>query len=109
MEEVEANETAFGMERSSDAGGDTVIALNGELDISSADTLRAAVEEIVAEGPRRLVFDLGGLTFMDSSGIAVMVYAANNLDEVELLHASSIIRRVVEATGLSDVLRMGPS
>ncbi|HXQ59483.1 MAG TPA: STAS domain-containing protein, partial [Acidimicrobiales bacterium] len=72
-------------------------------------TLRATVEEIVAEGPSRLVFELTGLTFMDSSGIAVMVYAANNVDTVELLHPSSIIRRVVEATGLSTVLRLGPS
>jgi len=109
MEEVEAGEAALGIERSSDASGDTVISLQGELDISSADTLRATVEEIVAEGPSRLVFELTGLTFMDSSGIAVMVYAANNVDTVELLHPSSIIRRVVEATGLSTVLRLGPS
>jgi anti-anti-sigma factor len=108
MEDIDASETAFGMERSSDAGGDPMILLNGELDISSAETLRGAVEEIVAEGPKRLVFDLSGLSFMDSSGIAVMVYAANNVATVELLHPSRVVRRVVEATGLSDVLRLGP-
>ena len=81
MDEVEASETALGIERSADARGDTVLTLRGELDISSADTFRGTVEEIVAEGPGRLVFDLSGLTFMDSSGIAVMVYAANNVGD----------------------------
>jgi anti-anti-sigma factor len=109
MEELEASETAFGIEQSSDPGGDPMVVLSGELDISSAETLRVAVEEIVATGPTHLVFDLSRLTFMDSSGIAVMVYAANNVAKVELLHPSSIVRRVVEATGLAEILQMGPS
>jgi anti-anti-sigma factor len=46
---------------------------------------------------------------MDSTGIAVMVYAANKVGNVELRHASNIVRRVVEATGLTDVLRLDPS
>jgi anti-anti-sigma factor len=67
------------------------------------------MEELVGQKPSRLVFDLSQLTFMDSSGIAVMVYVANNVEKIDLLHASSIVRRVVEATGLSDILRLESS
>ncbi len=47
---------------------------------------------------------------MDSSGIAVMVYIVTAVEKIEKLRqASSIIRRVVEATGLADILRLEPS
>jgi len=109
MDELETDEHHFVVERSSGSSQAPVIHLSGELDISSADDFRAVVESIVAESPRRLVFDLSGLTFIDSSGIAVMVYAANNVADIELRHASDIVRRVVEATGLSEILRLDPS
>ncbi|HEY5251801.1 MAG TPA: STAS domain-containing protein [Acidimicrobiales bacterium] len=109
MEELDTDETGFSVEQSDDSHGDPVVRLNGELDISSAAAFREAMEELVGKQPGRLVFDLSQLTFMDSSGIAVMVYVANNVKKVELLHASSIVRRVVEATGLSDILRLEPS
>jgi anti-sigma B factor antagonist len=109
MEEIAANETNFSFEESIDGSGVPTLTLSGELDISSADGFRQAVEDVVGSRPDRLVFDLSGLTFMDSSGIAVMVYAANSVGTVELRHPSAIIKRVVEATGLSEILRLEPS
>jgi anti-anti-sigma factor len=109
MEEIETNEAGLSIEQVADAAGDPVIVLNGELDISNADAFREAVERVVEEKPGRLVFDLSQLSFMDSSGIAVMVYAATNVGAIELRHASTIIRRVVEATGLSEILPLDAS
>jgi anti-sigma B factor antagonist len=109
MEELGTDETDFSVATSEDTHGDPVVALIGELDISSAGTFRETMDELVGQKPARLVFDLSRLTFMDSSGIAVMVHVANNVEKIELLHASSIVRRVVEATGLSDILRLEPS
>jgi anti-anti-sigma factor len=109
MEELETDETRFTVTRSVADTGDPVITLSGELDISSADVFRLAVEDVVKDNPVRLVIDLRELTFMDSSGIAVMVYASNNVADVQLCHASTIVRRVIEVTGLSDVLRLEPS
>jgi anti-sigma B factor antagonist len=109
MEELETSDTNFGIAQSHDDSGDLVVTLSGELDISSAETFREVMEKVIATDPGTLVFELGELTFMDSSGIAVMVHAANSVTAVELRHASSIIRRVVEATGLSEVLRLSPS
>jgi|SRR5580658_5339180 anti-anti-sigma factor len=109
MEELETDETRFAATRSVAETGDPVITLSGDLDISSAEIFRRAVEDVVKDGPGRLVIDLRELTFMDSSGIAVMVYASNNVADVRLCHASTIVRRVIEVTGLSDVLRLEPS
>jgi anti-sigma B factor antagonist len=109
MDELEASETHLVIDVSSDSSLHQRIKLSGELDISNADTFRSEVEKVVAAKPSGLIFDLGELTFMDSSGIAVMVYAANNIDSIELHHPSEIIRRVVEATGLSEILLIGPS
>jgi anti-anti-sigma factor len=109
MEELDTSETSFTIEQSSNAAGDPMLTLHGELDISNADMFRQTVEKVVEKNPARLVFDLAQLTFMDSSGIAVMVYAANKVSDIELRHASTIIRRVVEATGLTEILRLDPS
>jgi anti-anti-sigma factor len=109
MDELEASETHLVIDVSSDPSPDQTIKLSGELDISNADAFRSKVEEVVAANPQRLIFDLSELTFMDSSGIAVMVYAANNIDSIALHHPSDIIRRVVEATGLSEILQIDPT
>jgi|HubBroStandDraft_1064217.scaffolds.fasta_scaffold1065071_1 anti-sigma B factor antagonist len=107
MDELETSEAHLVIDVSSDSSPAQKITLSGELDISNADAFRSKVEEVVAANPPRLIFDLTELTFMDSSGIAVMVYAANNIDSIELQNPSEIIRRVVEATGLTEILRIG--
>jgi anti-sigma B factor antagonist len=83
--------------------------LRGELDMLSAVTLRDTVERLVDHRCARLVFDLGELDFMDSSGIAVLVYAANSIEAIELINASPIIKRIIEVTGLSNLLKLDPS
>jgi anti-anti-sigma factor len=52
-----------------------VIALAGELDFHTAAQVRVAVEAQELGPGRRLVVDLGGLTFCDSSGITAMLVA----------------------------------
>ena len=50
------------------------VRLSGELDHSAAARLRAELDALIAEtGARRLVLDLNGLTFMDSSGIGLII------------------------------------
>ncbi len=77
-----------------------VIALAGELDLASVEAARAGIEPTLAERPSRVTFDLDKLTFMDSSGIALLVEISNDIDSVCLIHVTPIVRRVLEATGL---------
>ena len=50
------------------------VRLSGELDHREATRLREELDEIIVQtGARRLVLDLNGLDFMDSSGIGLII------------------------------------
>ncbi len=51
----------------------SVISIEGDLDGNVAEQLSAVVSEAIASDPDRLVLDLAGLGFMNSSGIAAVV------------------------------------
>jgi anti-anti-sigma factor len=88
----------------SDPTGVPVITVSGELDISNARKLEATVTTVASDGPERLIFDLSGLRFMDSAGIAVLLGAASAVSTVRLRDPSPAVRRVIEITGLTVVL-----
>lgn len=92
------------VETASDLSGQPVIRVSGDLDISSVDGLRSAVEAATAQRPERITFDLHALRFMDSAGIAVLLGAAREVSSVRLSRPSKAVRRVVELTGLADIL-----
>ncbi len=50
-----------------------VISLAGELDLAGVDAAKSGMEPYLANRPARVTFDLEKLTFMDSSGIALLV------------------------------------
>jgi anti-anti-sigma factor len=103
MEELEAEPTTVQIEMRLDPTGAQVIVLAGELDSSNAATLQKRVASIPPQPAQRLIFDLTGLRFMDSAGIAVLIAATAKASSVSLRNPSPIIRRVLEATGLSSV------
>lgn len=87
-----------------DPQGTAVITLIGDVDLSNAAELSEAVAA-VEEGPaHRLVFDLTELRFIDSAGIALLVAATKSLEDVRVRNPSPIVGRVIELTGLADVL-----
>ncbi len=53
------------------------------------------------------MFDLRELRFMDSAGIAVLLGGARRVPTVRLRDPVPAVRRVVEVTGLTTVLRLG--
>jgi anti-sigma B factor antagonist len=50
-----------------------LVALTGEIDLSRAPLLRAELMEAIAGSPKRLIIDLSGVPYMDSSGVATLV------------------------------------
>jgi anti-anti-sigma factor len=88
--------------------GTISLRITGELDLSNVDSLRPTLDSLVGSGPDVVVFDLGDLDFMDSSGIALLVETAGRVGRVEIHQPSTIIRRVIESTGLADVLHLDP-
>jgi anti-sigma B factor antagonist len=107
MAELEPERATVQIEMHLDSTGTQVVSLAGELDSSNADSLQERVASIPPQPPRRLIFDLTHLRFMDSAGIAVLIGAAK-ASSVSLRNPSPIIRRVLEATGLSGVFSIEP-
>jgi anti-sigma B factor antagonist len=110
MADVEdsANSAPLGVETRADSAGAPVIAVSGDLDISSVERLRSAVARAAAEHPEQLTFDVSELRFMDSAGIAVLLGAASSVPTVRLLNPTAPVRRVIELTGLTGVLKVEP-
>ncbi len=51
------------------------VILSGDIDLSRSPELRAGLLELVKSKPARLIIDLGGVPYMDSSGVATLVEA----------------------------------
>ena len=109
MEQLEREEPRLAIERTTDTGGDPIIKLSGELDMASAEALREAVDGVVGEHPTRVVFELSQLSFLDSSGIAILILASNNVERVEIRNPQTIVRRVIAVAGLTGILWLDPS
>jgi anti-sigma B factor antagonist len=114
MEELEDDKTSHleGAEAAVDQwreGSDAlVVRVTGEVDMSNAAAVQEVVDQVTGTGVKHLIFDLGGLEFIDSSGLAVLLTAAQKVPSVQLRNPSLIVRRVVEVTGLSETLPTEP-
>jgi anti-sigma B factor antagonist len=108
MAELEDEPPALQIDTHLDPAGAQVVVLSGELDSSSAGSLQERMASIPPQPVQRLIFDLAGLRFMDSAGIAVLLGAAEKASSVLLRKPSPIIRRVLEITGLFDVFTIEP-
>lgn len=89
-------------------GSTPVVTIAGELDLSNADAVRSAIEQEITPSTPKLVFELSGLHFMDSSGIALLASIAQSVQEVELRHPTDIVRRILQITGVDQWLPMTP-
>jgi len=58
----------------------TVVALSGEADVTNSGALHEVLEAELARQPRALIIDLGGLRFMDSSALHVILRANRTMD-----------------------------
>ena len=81
----------------------------GSLDMATAPVLEQQLEELREAGFRRLIVDLGGLWFMDSTGVhlALKWHAAAQQDGFEIGFAPGppAVQRVFELTGVSEHLQ----
>ena len=89
--------------------GVRIVAVRGELDLSTASDLEAPLEDAISSGDASVLIDLSECEFIDSTGIALIVRAWQRLDRtadgdgdgrVVICSASDQVRRVLEITGL---------
>ena len=114
----------------------TVLALEGELDASNYERLIADVRDLYTRGTRAILLDLGGLTFLASSGLVALHsivsvlhgQAADDLDsgwdvlhhlgheaeagdtqrEVQLAAPTPAVERVLQRTGMDRLFIVHP-
>jgi len=89
------------------ASGDPVIRISGELDISNIADIEAELGAILGTATPPVTIDLSSLTFIDSSGIAMLLRAADQVGPMTIREPTPIARQIITATGLADVLRIG--
>jgi anti-anti-sigma factor len=90
--------------------GDTRVFLTGELDMSSAPELTGVLGQVIDNGPREVVLDFAGLSFIDSSGIAALVDAQHRLTDqkrhLSIQSAQKGAVRVFQIAGLLEFLHV---
>jgi len=95
-------------------GATATVTAIGEVDLSSSPELRRVLQaQLDDHAVATLVVDLAGVTFIDSSGLGVLVDVRKRLDtgagarvlRVDGVHGS--VRRVFEITGLDGVFVFG--
>ena len=52
-----------------------LVAVSGEVDFNNASELHVELDRHLAGAPKRMIVDLAGVRYMDSSGLATMVQA----------------------------------
>jgi anti-sigma B factor antagonist len=80
----------------------------GELDLDTAPRLEDELAAVHAHGDPRLVLDLRRLTFMDSTGLRLVIRwhtaARDEGFEFAIVPGSKVVQRVIRLTGMDDEL-----
>ncbi len=89
-------------------GARHTLALIGELDMASAPALETALRRICSYGAEAIALDLSGLTFMDSTGLRVMLLGKDLCQrhgcDFQLVRGPAQVQRLFEITGLLEQL-----
>lgn len=100
----------FHAEATRSDGDEWLIHASGELDASTVPELERVLQPVLAS-QRSATLDLASVSFVDSSGLRVIVRAANVLEDdganLRVANASGAVARVLEVTGLLERLRDG--
>ena len=82
-------------------GAERLLCVSGELDFSTAAPLRSRLREL---DDRPAVLDLSGLTFTDSTGLALLLEERARGAGLRVRGANGQTRELLERTGLLDLL-----
>jgi len=85
-----------------------LLLLSGELDIASAPLLEGMLQELCEQGAREVVLDLGGVEFIDSSGLNAILYCRSLCERHRCVYCLTPARRpaqrMLEITGVAERL-----
>jgi anti-sigma B factor antagonist len=87
--------------------GVAVVAPTGRLDVAGAPTLKDAISEALKNGQARVVIDMEGVSFVDSTGLGSVIAALKQIrssqGDLRLAAPNQQVRVVLELTTLDRV------
>lgn len=87
--------------------GWAVLQVRGEVDLYTSPQLRDGITELLDQGANRIVIDLSGIEFMDSTGLGVLVVglkrAKERNGEFALVCREGSVQKILSITGLDRV------
>ena len=89
-----------------------VVRLHGELDMATAPLLDDTLTSVLGDGAVEVVVDLASLTFLDSTGISVLLGAGQRAGEVgtgfRVRAPNRPVRKALHLTGVEEILGLEP-
>jgi anti-sigma B factor antagonist len=89
-------------------GDHVIVAPRGDLDMATVGAVERELQRLRGSGADRIVLDLRGLTFMDSSGLHLVTRWAKEASQdgfgFELEPGPPAVQRLFELTAMTDVL-----
>jgi anti-sigma B factor antagonist len=97
---------------STDPSGDLLVVLRGDIDFTSSPSVLQVIRTAAAGSPSGDIrVDLAEVTFMDSSGISVLVQLLNLADKrhatLRLEHVGPKVQDQLHMSGLSEIFGLG--
>lgn len=87
--------------------GAAIVAAVGDIDLSGSPALRSEMKKVQEAKPARIIVDLSGVPYMDSSGVATLVeamkFARANRGKLVLCSLSDRVRSIFEIARLESV------
>ena len=90
-------------------GTSLTVALEGRLDTTTAPQLEAELRQSL-DGITQLTMDLGGLAYISSAGLRVLLFAQKQMNkqgEMKVTNANESVMEIFEVTGFIDILHIG--
>lgn len=110
MNEDQFKESPLLTVRTAEVAGVTVLVVEGELDVDTADNVLDAVRLGFASGGPALVADLTRVSFFGSTGISTLITAHELADEqgkkLHIVAPQRAVKRPLQVTGVADVLSL---
>ena len=98
---------------SRESGPWMVVQPKGEIDLYTAPRLKEELSSLIEEGRSRIVVDLSGVEFLDSTGLGVLIGTLKRCREADgelvLAGARETADKVLRITGLDKVFRIHAS
>ena len=92
---------------------ETIITIEGDIDLYSSPELRTAVLKAVPKATAGVGIHLGGVSYMDSSGVATLVEGLRSAKEngktFALVAPSQSVMKVLELARLDSVFEVRPA